>query len=146
MILAEASAETVAAPATLFAIWGEMESWPEWNADTAWVRLDGPFEQGATGKLKPKGGPAVRFEVAKLTATEFDDVSRLLGARLTFAHTVTPVADGRVSVGVRVELTGPLRPLWNLILGADIAKSVRPDLAALIARAEARDAATAGRA
>ena len=40
MILAEATAETVATPATLFAIWGEMESWPEWNADTAWVRLD----------------------------------------------------------------------------------------------------------
>ncbi|MFD6221101.1 SRPBCC family protein [Nocardia asteroides] len=141
MIIAEATAETVATPATLFAIWGDMASWPEWNADTAWVRLDGPFAEGATGRLKPKGGPAVRFEVTRLTDTEFVDVSRLLGATLTFAHTVVPAGAGRVTVTVRVELDGPLRRLWHLVLGRDVAASVAPDLAALIARAEAVDAA-----
>jgi hypothetical protein len=32
------------APASaFFERWADMTTWPEWNADTEWVRLDGPF-------------------------------------------------------------------------------------------------------
>lgn len=40
-----------------FERWADMSTWPQWNTDTEWVRLDGPFRTGATGRLKPKGGP-----------------------------------------------------------------------------------------
>jgi hypothetical protein len=113
-----------------------MATWPEWNTDTEWVRLDGPFAQGSTGRLKPKGGPKVKFVIAKLTETEFVDVSLLVGARLTFAHTVTPTAHGcRVDVGV--SLTGPLAPMWHLILGKGLKASVQRDLDLLVSTAEA---------
>lgn len=133
-IIAAATATSTAAPETFFAIWGDMASWPEWNQDTEWVKLDGPFVPGATGTLKPKGGPKVGFVVEKLTDTEFVDVSKLLGARLVFAHEVTT---GEVTtVTVRVSMEGPLRWFWNKIMGADLAESVAPDLAALIKVAE----------
>lgn len=134
-IIATAHACSSAPTTAFFARWADVATWPEWNTDTEWVRLDGPFAQGATGTLRPKGGPKVRFVVARLTDREFVDVSRLFGARLTFAHEVA-VADGRTTVTVTVSIDGPLRWLWTKMLGADLAKSVQPDLDALVAVAE----------
>ena len=113
-----------------------MASWPEWNLDTEWVRLDGVFAEGATGTLKPKGGPKVPFVVARLVdGEEFTDVSKLIGARLTFRHLVTVEGD-RTTVAVDVSLVGPLAPVWRLILGKDIRQSMQPDLERLARRAE----------
>ncbi|MEV6555286.1 hypothetical protein AB0M22_06205 [Nocardia sp. NPDC051756] len=134
-IIATAHATSTAAPAAFFARWAAMATWPEWNNDTEWVRLDGPFVQGATGVLKPKGGPKVPFVVERLDDTEFVDVSKLLGARLTFDHQIS-AADGRTTISVTVSIDGPLRWLWTKIMGRDLAKSVRPDLDALITVAE----------
>ncbi|WP_330185399.1 SRPBCC family protein [Nocardia sp. NBC_01503] len=134
-MIASATATSAAAPAAFFAKWADMATWPEWNQDTEWVRLDGPFVQGATGTLKPKGGPKVGFVVEKLTDTEFVDVSNLLGARMTFAHTVSRAE--RTTVSVQVSIDGPLGWFWTRILGGDIAKSAQADLDALVAAAEA---------
>ncbi|MRH87869.1 hypothetical protein GFY24_10475 [Nocardia sp. SYP-A9097] len=134
-MIAAATATSAAAPAAFFEKWGDMATWPEWNQDTEWVKLDGPFVQGATGTLKPKGGPKVGFVVEKLTDTEFVDVSKLIGARLTFAHTVSRAE--HTTVSIQVSIDGPLRWFWTKIMGADLAKSAQPDLNALVAAAEA---------
>ena len=134
--IGSATITSSATPARFFAAWADMATWPEWNLDTEWVRLDGPFVEGATGVLKPKGGPKVRFVVERLVdGQEFVDVSHLLGARLTFRHLVSVEAD-RTTVSVDVTLTGPLAPLWRLILGKDIRASAQPDLERLARRLE----------
>ncbi|MFE0463390.1 SRPBCC family protein [Kitasatospora sp. NPDC058965] len=136
LTLGNATISSTAAPAAFFARWADMATWPEWNADTEWVRLDGPFVPGATGVLKPKGGPKTKFVVQVLTDREFTDVSLLLGARLTFRHQVSVDAAGRTEVRVEVTLAGPAARLWNLILGKGIADSLQRDLEALRAVAE----------
>lgn len=133
--LATASATSAARPDAFFARWGDMATWPEWNADTEWVRLDGPFVTGATGQLKPRGGPKVRFVVASLTDDEFVDVSSLVGAKLTFAHHVSTSSAG-TRVDIEVSLTGPLAPVWNVIMGKSLKASLQRDLDALVAVAE----------
>jgi hypothetical protein len=134
--IATAHISSTAAPAAFFERWADMATWPEWNLDTEWVRLDGPFVEGATGVLKPKGGPKVAFTVERLVpGCEFVDVSKLFGARLTFAHTVRELAGG-CEVSVTVTLTGPLGRLWRLILAKGIAASAQPDLERLGAVAE----------
>jgi len=140
-IITSAHINSPAAPSAFFARWADMATWPQWNTDTEWVRLDGEFVQGATGSLKPKGGPKVRFVVERLVpGREFVDVSRLVGARLTFAHRVTERADGGSEVDVAVTITGPLRRLWLLMLGSGIRGSVQADLEALARAAEAATA------
>lgn len=62
-ILSQAHVVSTAPPSAFFARWADMTTWPEWNADTEWVRLDGPFAQGSTGQLKPKGGPKIPFVI-----------------------------------------------------------------------------------
>ena len=139
--IATATVASSAAPSAFFAEWADMASWPEWNLDTEWVRLDGPFVEGATGELKPKGGPKVRFVVARLVdGEEFTDVSTLLGARLTFRHLVS-VVDGLTTVAVEATLEGPLAPVWRLILGKGVRESMQPDLERLVERAESADRA-----
>lgn len=139
--IATATVTSSAAPSAFFAEWADMASWPEWNLDTEWVRLDGPFVEGAGGELKPKGGPKVRFVVARLVdGEEFTDVSTLLGARLTFRHLVS-VVDGLTTVAVEATLEGPLAPVWRLILGKGVRESMQPDLERLVARAERAETA-----
>ncbi|MGL4305368.1 MAG: SRPBCC family protein [Mycobacteriaceae bacterium] len=136
MTIATATGRTTAAPETLFAIWADMESWPTWNTDTEWVKLDGPCRQGAVGTLKPKGGPKVPFFVEKwVPGSAFVDVSKLFGARLTFDHQVRVVEEG-TDITVTVTMSGPLRWLWKLILGPSLAASVQPDLENLVTVAE----------
>ena len=114
-----------------------MATWPEWNLDTEWVRLDGPFATGGTGVLKPKGGPRVPFVIERLVPDrEFLDVSRLLGARLAFDHQVRPLDLG-CELTITVSLTGPLRALWKQVLGKGIVATAQADLDRLVARAEA---------
>jgi len=137
MTLGNAHITSAAAPAAFFARWADMTTWPEWNADTEWVRLDGPFATGSTGVLKPKGGPRTKFVIAALSDSEFTDVSLLLGARLTFHHLIGATPDGGSEVQVAVTLAGPLARVWNLILGKGIKESLQRDLEALRAVAEA---------
>jgi hypothetical protein len=114
-----------------------MATWPEWNADTEWVRLDGPFATGSTGALKPKGGPKVKFTIGSLVPERrFVDVSHLVGAKLTFDHVVEPRESG-CEVRVAVTLAGPLARLWARILGGGFRKTVQPDLDRLVALVEA---------
>ncbi|HEX3337269.1 MAG TPA: SRPBCC family protein [Jatrophihabitans sp.] len=127
-VIATAHIDADAPPAAFFERWADTATWPEWNLDTEWVRLDGPFQQGACGTLKPKGGPKVPFVVESLVdGREFIDVSRLFGARLTFAHHVTPTGPG-CRVDVRVTMTGPLARLWTRILGPGLRTSLLADL------------------
>jgi hypothetical protein len=135
--LGTARISSTAVPAAFFARWADMATWPEWNADTEWVRLDGEFVAGATGVLKPKGGPKTKFVVEKLDEGEFTDVSLLLGARLTFRHLVRVEVDGTTSVEVSVTLAGPLARVWNLVLGKGIGRTLQRDRGSLKAAAEA---------
>ena len=142
MTIATASASSSAPASAFFARWADMETWPEWNTDTAWVRLDGPFAQGATGTLKPQGGPRVRFTVERLDDHTFVDVSRMPGGRVTFAHHIEETPSG-TSIDVTVDIDGPLGFAWRRILGDGFKASLQPDLDRLVETAERDVAATA---
>ena len=127
---------STAAPEAFFARWADTDTWPEWNTDTAWVRLDGPFATGSTGRLKPRGGPAVRFVLTSvIPGQELVDTSLLPGARLVFRHTVRADPSGGCTVRVDVRLDGPLARVWNALLGKGFRASTQPDLDRLAAAA-----------
>jgi hypothetical protein len=137
ILIASAYVVSSAAADRFFARWADMTAWPDWNADTEWVRLDGPFVEGARGVLKPKGGPKVRFVVERLVpGREFVDVSRLVGARLTFRHVVTPQDAGGCRVDVDVMMSGPLARFWALVLGKGFRTTAQADLDRLARIAE----------
>jgi hypothetical protein len=136
--IATAHADSTAAASAFFARWADVATWQEWNLDTEWVRLDGPFVEGTTGMLKPKAGPKVKFVIETLVPDrEFVDVSMLPGARLTFRHVVTPRPAGGSTIDVAVTMHGPLRWPWARILGRGFRAGAQPDLDRLVEAAEA---------
>jgi Polyketide cyclase / dehydrase and lipid transport len=141
--LVTAQVTSPAAPAAFFERWADMATWPQWNLDTEWVRLDGPFRTGATGTLKPKGGPKVPFVVRSMVADrEFIDDSKLWGATLTFAHHVTAQPDGGSLVEVTVSMTGPLARVWTAIMGKGVRSSLQRDLDGLAEATERHGVST----
>jgi hypothetical protein len=70
------------------------------------------------------------------TDTEFVDVSFLAGARLTFDHRIVATPTGS-RIEITVSLTGPLSPLWRLVLGKGLKASLQRDLDLLVTTAEA---------
>jgi hypothetical protein len=140
-LIAQAQATSTAPAAAFFHRWADCETWPDWNTDTEWVRLDGPFGEGVTGTLKPRGGPKVRFTVTELRERRFVDVSQMPGGRVTFAHEIDEAA-GMTTVDVAVSIDGPLGWFWRRVLGDGFRTSLQPDLDRLVAVVE-RDVARA---
>jgi hypothetical protein len=118
-----------------------MDTWPEWDEAVLWVRRDGPFAEGTTGTLKPKGGPKVSFVIQTLEdGREFTDCSTMLGATLTIRHLVSAEDDGRTGVEIEVSVDGLLARVWKLVLGKGIARSTLAGLHRLVELAEADSA------
>ncbi|MGL5811077.1 MAG: SRPBCC family protein [Nocardioides sp.] len=132
---------TSSAPASaFFDRWADTATWPEWDRGVQWIELHGPFEVGTTGRLKPVNGPQATFTITALSDTEFVDVSRVPGGRITFTHTVCTDHDG-THVRVSVDVDGPLGFVWSRILGRKFRAHAQPSLEALATIAES-DVAT----
>ena len=141
--ICNATATSSAPPDAFFARWADMDTWPQWNSDTEWARLDGPFAQGSTGVIKPRGGPKVKFVIETLVPDrEFTDRSSLPGAHLVIRHRVAPAADGTCRIDVTVSLGGPLARLWRPVLAKGVGTSTPAGLDRLVEVVE-RDIATA---
>lgn len=135
-LLVTADRRSTAPAAAFYDRWIDHRTWADWSPDTAWVRMDGDVRVGATGTLKPRGGPRVRFVVSDLVpGRRYVDTARFPGARLVFAHTATEDRDG-TALTAEVRLAGPLARLWALVLGGGFRRSVPADLDRLVGLVE----------
>ncbi|HEY8208130.1 MAG TPA: SRPBCC family protein [Myxococcaceae bacterium] len=134
----EASAVTPATPEAIWALYEQVGAWSAWDHEVESSRLDGPFQAGSTGVLKPKGGPASKF---RLTAVEparrFADDTRLPLARLAFEHTLTPMPGGGTRIHHKVTIDGPLTFLFSRVIGRKIAAGLPHAVEALAKKAAA---------
>jgi hypothetical protein len=137
IVLSSARATSTAPPRAFFERWADMDSWPEWDEAIEWVRRDGPFAEGTTGSLKPKGGPKVAFVIETLVPDrEFTDRSSMPGAALTIRHLAEVGDDGRTTVDIVVSIAGPLARVWKVLVGKGIAESTPAGLRRLVEMAE----------
>jgi hypothetical protein len=117
----EHTERTTAAAPRLWERYSDPASWPDWDHETESVTLDGPFAAGTRGRLKPKAGPATKFEIVEVTdGRSFTDVSFLPLARMRFSHTIDPQPDG-AAITHKVTITGPLSPLFGRLIGKKVA-------------------------
>jgi hypothetical protein len=115
--ITSAHATTAASAASLFDRWSDIATWPGWNADVEWARLDGPFAEDTTGVREPRRGPL---------------------ARLAFSHVVTASAGGGCTIDPEITLRGPLRALWERVLGKGLRSTAQRELDCLVALVESR--------
>jgi uncharacterized protein YndB with AHSA1/START domain len=119
----EASAESGATAAEIWARYEDVPGWTRWDHELERVTLEGPFMAGARGTLKPKDGPVLPYELTRVERERgFSDRTpmphRLLPlAAIEFEHRLTPLASGGTRITHAVRIRGLLGPLVARMLG-----------------------------
>ncbi len=136
MLIIKHTLETGATAIDIWNIWQDVKNWNTWDHGIEYSTIDGPFVEGTTGTLKPKGGPLVR---TKLTCVEpfkkFVDESKLFLARIIVSHYLTE-SGGKTQVTHQVEMTGPLAFLFAYLIGRTMKKNLPQEMQAMVKKAE----------
>lgn len=137
--------ETEASPEQVWAMWQDVASWPSWDSELKWARLDGDFVAGTRGRMQPSGGPEVAFTLSRVELNRgFSDVARLPLARIVFDHDyISPEKKGGCAeICHSVTITGWLAPLFGRVIGGSVKKHLRGAMEALSQRALTGDKTT----
>lgn len=136
-IHAEALAKTE--PSTVWNIWKDVKNWPKWDDSLEWSRLDGAFEVGTKGTLKPKGWFPSQFTITEsVKDASHSDTTYMPFTSLLFSHKVSPLNDKEVKIVHHVKASGLLAPLLWLTMRFQIRKSLPIALNNLVKLAEKR--------
>ena len=111
----EATSEIAAPAERVFAVYSDVEHWPDWTRSVTSVeRLDdGPLQVGSRARVRQPRLPAAVWEVTDLVpGRSFTWVARGPGVVTTGWHVVSPTLDDdRVTVTAALEQAGMLGPL-----------------------------------
>jgi hypothetical protein len=116
MAYREASLETKAAPARVWRVWSDVNTWPEWNPDMKESRLNGPLKIGATGTINTRSGGkhdvvVTQFEEGRsfeLESTAMPMTKMAIRATVTSTLTGTRIAQAFEARGLLAPVVGPM--------------------------------------
>src|ERR1700716_1988400 len=138
----EHSIETTALPKAVWGLLAEADGWPSWNPGLASAHLDGPLQNGTTGKTTQASGQKGNFTVTDVQeGAHFVNEAKLPGAVLRFHHTIEALDQARTRVTLGATLDGPMARIWGLLVGRKIAGYMPTAVRQLVTRAEAASTA-----
>jgi|1186.fasta_scaffold331119_2 uncharacterized membrane protein len=115
----EATSEVAAPAERVFAVYADVEHWPDWTSSVTSVeRLDeGPLRVGSRARVRQPRLPAAVWQVTDVVpGRSFTWVARGPGVVTTGRHLVSPtIDDDRVNVTAVLEQDGPLGALIGLL-------------------------------
>ncbi|GAB3988582.1 SRPBCC family protein [Actinoallomurus acanthiterrae] len=133
------TAETAAAPETVWRLWADVPGWQTWNAEIEKVEIDGPFAVGSRITMTPPGDEPVVLDLVQVEEhTLFVDQMDAGDFTVTTVHRIEPLGDGRIRIVYRTEIDGPAADQVGPQLGPAITGDFPETVAALVRLAEAR--------
>lgn len=137
MLIVKHTVETTASPGAIWQIWEDVAHWNSWDHGIEFSRIEGPFQTGTTGVLKPKGGPLVHTKLTRVEPMKlFIDEAQLTLARIIVSHSLNESA-GKTLVTHEIKMQGPLAFLFAFLLGRTMKKNLPDEMRALVKKAEA---------
>jgi hypothetical protein len=137
---------TPADPATVWRLYADVSSWPDWNAGVERVELHGTFAAGATGELTPPGAEPLPFRIEAATQNEGyvseTDIAETVTLRAT--NRISPLPGGGTRISHTVELVGPAAAYFGQSFGPTLAAGVPRAAEALAAHAASVERARVG--
>ena len=139
----EAKVSIAVPPATVYAIYTEVEHWNRWDPDTRSASLDGPFAVGSEGVLAPTQGFPVKMKLTEVVQERsFTVECKAPLCVMRFDHELTPDGPG-VTVLHRVSFSGPLAWLFGRLVGSRVRLGLPVTMQGLKRYAEQRHGALA---
>ena len=118
---------TEASAGRIWALWQDAANWPSWDSELDYVQLEGGFEAGTKGRMKPSKGPVVDFELTEVTPERnFSNTARLPFTKMVFKHEyLPPTAEQSARIRHTVVMTGLLAPVFGKVIGSQIKNHLR---------------------
>ena len=120
MLVSEHSIKTDLSSEQVWRVWEDVKNWKTWDQEIEFSLLDGPFVQGATGRLKMFNSPVLETEITQMDRLK----SYTFEAKLFLAKSVSTssieILDGAILVKFKNEIRGPLALLYAALIGPGI--------------------------
>jgi len=137
------SVETSASPATVWKIWSDVTTWPEWNPDVQSMTINGPFAVGSTGTMKTKQGTRQVELTEVVPGRSFRLETTVIPlTRFAFECQVVAGPDSKTTISQAIRVGGPLGGLVGAMMGAQIANTFPALLQGLARKAESSEGRT----
>jgi hypothetical protein len=121
----------------IWALYEDVSTWPEWDAQAEWVTRDGPFVADTIGAMKFKGLEPLNYRLAKVEpGREFVDETPVGELLVRVAHRLEPLGPKRVRITYSAEIDGPEDEAKEI--GPAITSDFPDTIAALVALAKER--------
>jgi hypothetical protein len=119
-------------PDQIWKIWSDINNRPQWDLDTEWAELNGPFVKGAVFHFKPKGGPRLSMQITECTPNQsFTDCFKIPFARMYGIHSMESTDEGlRITTSIKVE--GLLGWILRKVVAEKVAAEVPEQTSQLI--------------
>lgn len=116
----EITIETDATKEQIWKIWSDVENWNKWDNEVESSKINGKFQKGTKGILKPTNGPKSKFILESANyPVEFISKSNLPLAKMNFTHKLTE-KDGKLFITHGVEISGLTTFLFSKVIGKKI--------------------------
>jgi hypothetical protein len=129
--------------AAIWPILADVARWAEVDHNIERIEIAEAPAVGVLFRLKPKGGPMLRFVIGDFTApTTYSDICRMPMARMKTLHVLEPEGTG-TRLRVRITITGPLAWFWGRVVGRTHAAGLTAQTAGILTAARAGQRAQA---
>lgn len=129
-----------ASPADIYKLYANVAQWSLWDPEVEASNVVGKFETGASGSLKPKGGPKSKLSFIDVKPNTFFSVQcKLPLCIMTFEHELVPKGPSTTATH-RVAFSGLLAPLFGRLIGNGIRRTLPDSMRGLKRAAEAKAA------
>ncbi len=136
MLIIEHTIETTAPAEIIWNIWKDVANWNSWDHGIEFSTINGPFIEGTTGTLKPKGGPLVQTKLTKVLPMKmFVDESKLPLSRIIVSHFLSQL-HGKTRVTHKIEMKGTLSLLFAFLIGRTMKKNLPQEMRTMVKKAE----------
>ena len=126
----EESIDISVSPDVVMACYKNVPDWPRWDPDTREATIDGPFQAGARGRLRPAKGFAVPMRFVHVTDTSFTVEAFAPFCTLRFEHELVSIAIGTRATH-RVTFEGPLAFIFERLVGSRVRLGLPVTMASL---------------
>ena len=120
---------TEAHPEKIWKVWTDVEGWAEWDTEIEYATIDGVFQEGQTGTLKPKGAAEAKYYLSNVRENVSFTTHVLLpgNSQLENWHIIVDKKDGTSEMTHGVRMKGILSWVFSVLLGGKYSKAL-PDV------------------